>query len=76
VLSQDAGGAWGFWFGTQQRPYQLLHLPGEVRVCAGGDALNLRAAPSAGAAVTGTLPSGAIVTASRFVLEGTARPDP
>ncbi len=44
-LGQTPGREWQFWFGTQNITYQLTVLPGDMRVCAGGDGLNVRASP-------------------------------
>jgi hypothetical protein len=67
VLGREAGGEWGFWFGTRSFVYQLLELPGEMQVCA-ADGLDLHAEPSAGAAVSGRLAHLSPVTAEEFVL--------
>jgi hypothetical protein len=45
-----------------------LTLPGEMIVCAGGDGLNVRAAPSTDAPIVGTLSDLTIVTAVQFTL--------
>jgi len=67
VLGREAGGAWGFWFGTRGFVYQLLELPGEMKVCAVGG-LELRTEPSAAAAVSDRLAHLEVVTAEEFVL--------
>lgn len=77
VLGRDAGGEWGFWFGTRGFVYQLLRLPGEMKICAAPDGLDLRAGPSPGAAVGGRLAHLTTVRAEEFVLtEAGAAPSP
>ena len=44
VLGRTPGGEWQYWAGSQQ-PYLLVALPGDMRVCADGDGLNLRSEP-------------------------------
>lgn len=67
VLGREADGAWGFWFSTRGFIYQLLELPGAMDVCA-EDGLDLRAEPSAGAAVNGRVAHLTVVTAEEFLL--------
>lgn len=67
VLGRDPAGAWRFWFGSQNVFYQRLDLPGETVVCA-PDGLNVRSGPSTEAAIVGTLPDFARVTAVQFTL--------
>ena len=68
ILGRDPDGGWQFWFGTQNTVYQLLDLPGAMTVCADGDGLNIRAAPSTDAAIVMTLPDLTGVTAVQFTL--------
>jgi hypothetical protein len=68
ILGRTPAGDWEFWFGTQNIVYQLLNLPGQMIVCAGGDALNVRALPSLDGAILATLPDLTHVTAEQFAL--------
>lgn len=68
ILGRDASGTWKRWFSTQNTVYPLLALPGEMRVCAEGDRLNLRASPDTAAKAIAQLESGAIVRAEEFTL--------
>jgi len=68
LFGRTPDGAWDQWFGTQNIIYQPISLPGEARVCADGDGLNVRQAPSAGAPVVTLLPDGTTLTAEEFVL--------
>ena len=61
-------GTWGFWFGTQQGIYRAVDLPGDILVCSGADALNVRQAPSMSAAIVSSLKDGDRVRAEQFVL--------
>lgn len=67
VLGRDAAGEWGYWFGGQQY-YAPIILPSRGAVCANGDSLNLRAAPSTDAPVLSTLPEGTAVRLEEFIL--------
>lgn len=67
VLGRDPAGEWKFWFATQQA-YQLLVLPGDMLVCAEGDSLNVRSAPTTDAQVVGSLSDLTAVRAEEFVL--------
>jgi hypothetical protein len=68
VLGRDRDGAWAYWFGTVGFVYQLLRLPGEMKVCAAPDGLDLRAGPSPGAAVVGRLAHLTAVRAEELLL--------
>ncbi len=70
LFGRTADGGWDQWFGSQNIIYQPISLPGEARVCADGDSLNVRQAASAAAPIVGLLPDGAILTAEEFVLTG------
>jgi hypothetical protein len=59
---------WEFWFGTQNITYQLVVLPGDMRICAGGTGLFLRASPSMDSEALASLADDAVVTVDRFVL--------
>lgn len=76
VMGRDASGDWKPWFSTRATPYQRYTLPGELRVCADGDGLNLRARPNADAAVITLLPDGSTITAEEFVLTEPATTNP
>jgi hypothetical protein len=68
VLGRAQNGEWAFWFGTVGFVYQLLRLPGEMKVCAAPDGLDVRAAPAPSAAVVERLAHLTLVTAEEFVL--------
>ena len=68
ILGRDPGGVWRFWFGTQNVSYQLFALPGELIVCADGDGLNVRAAPSTDAEILDVLPDLTRAQAEQFTL--------
>lgn len=68
ALVRDEFGNGQPWLGFQNVVYQLLNLPGEMRVCAGGASLNVRAGWSVERAVIGSLADGAVVTVDWFVL--------
>lgn len=68
VLGRTADGAWEYWFGTQSPYALLLALPGDMRVCADGDGLNLRSEPAKDAPQVALLADGTIVRGDRFVL--------
>jgi hypothetical protein len=61
-------GSWGYWFGTQNTNHRLTLLPGELRVCADGDGLNIRERPDTSAAILAKLNDGTTMTAIQFVL--------
>lgn len=67
VLGRDPAGEWKFWFVGQQA-YQLLTLPGDMLVCAEGQGLNVRSAPTTNAPIVGSLQDLAPVRAEAFVL--------
>lgn len=77
VYGRTAGGEWKPWF-RSQNPFSLLFLPGEVRVCADGDGLNVRTQPSLSGPVVTTLADSTVARAEEFILDtpaasGTAR---
>jgi hypothetical protein len=67
-LGQTPAGEWQFWFGTQDITYQLTVLPGEMRVCAGGEGLKVRSSGAVEADVLTVLNDDAIITVDRFLL--------
>jgi len=67
VLGRTQDGEWKLWFSAQQM-YQLIALPGQVRVCADGQGLNLRKSPSQTAERIASIADNDVVTADRFVL--------
>ncbi len=67
-LGRTPEGEWEFWFGTQDITYRLTALPGEMRVCAGGAGLNLRASPSTDSEALAALPDDVGVAVDSFVL--------
>ena len=67
-LGQTPEGEWKFWFGTQAIAYQLTVLPGDMRVCAGGAGLNVRASSAAESESLALLNDGTIISVDRFVL--------
>jgi hypothetical protein len=67
-LGQTPEGEWKFWFGTQNIAYQLTVLPGDMRVCAGGAGLNVRASPAVEGESLTLLNDDAIISVDRFVL--------
>ena len=67
-LGQTPEGEWKFWFGTQSTAYQLTVLPGEMRVCAGGAGLNVRASSAAESESLALLNDDRIISVDRFVL--------
>jgi Bacterial SH3 domain len=68
LFGRTSDGAWDQWFGTQNIIYQPISLPGEARVCADGDGLNVRQAPSVSAPVARLLPDGTTLIVEEFVL--------
>ena len=68
VLGRTSDGGWGYWFAGQNLRYELLTLPGPMVVCAEGEGLNVRAAPSLDAEVVDALPDLAHVWAEEFLL--------
>jgi hypothetical protein len=67
-LGQTPEGEWKFWFGTQSTAYQLTVLPGDMRVCAGGAGLNVRASSAAESESLALLNDNTIISVDRFVL--------
>lgn len=68
VLGRGPAGEWKVWFRTQLSPYQLLRLPGNMRVCSEGAGLNVRSAPGTNAAIVGTLNEMDVAKGEEFVL--------
>ncbi len=66
VLGRDGDGVWQFYFRGQQY-YQLVRLPGNLLICAGGDGINVRAQPNTAAPVVASLPDGSSLRAEAFV---------
>ncbi len=67
-LGKTPEGEWKFWFGTQNITYQLTVLPGDMRVCAGGAGLNVRASPAVESEALTLLNDDTIISVDRFVL--------
>ena len=67
-LGQTPEGEWKFWFGTQNLTYQLTVLPGDMRVCAGGAGLNVRASSAVESEALTLLNDDTIISVDRFVL--------
>lgn len=68
VMALDQQDAWAVWLASQRDVYQLLELPGELRVCAGGEGTELREAPSPEAASVASAADGDLLEAESFVL--------
>jgi len=68
VMAAGEDGAWNLWFASQRDIYQLLNLPGELRVCSGGEGIALREAPSIEAASLASASDGDILQADSFLL--------
>jgi hypothetical protein len=68
LYGRTLNGEWKAWEHTQN-PFLLLGLPGNVRVCADGDGLNVRELPAQTGNVVQLLPDNTIARADRFVLE-------
>jgi hypothetical protein len=68
VMALDQDGAWAVWLASQRDVYQLLNLPGQLRVCGGGEGAELREAPSHEAASIATANDGDLLDAESFVL--------
>lgn len=68
VMALDQDGAWGVLLASQRDVYQLLDLPGELRVCSGGEGTALRDAPDADAAILASAVDDDILDAESFVL--------
>jgi hypothetical protein len=74
VMAKRNDGAWGFWLATQNA-YQLLFLPADVRICAGGEVLNVRPDPSIINSPVGALSHDALAAADQFVLTEPGTPE-
>lgn len=68
VYGRTAAGKWKPWF-RSQNAFSLLFLPGDVRICADGDGLNVRAEASLAGPVVTTLADGTVARAEEFVLD-------
>ena len=67
-LGQTPESEWKFWFGTQALTYQLTVLPGDMRVCAGGAGLNVRASSAVESESLALLNDDTIISVDRFLL--------
>ncbi|MFQ5880031.1 MAG: hypothetical protein ACE5IZ_07670 [Dehalococcoidia bacterium] len=67
VLGRDPAGEWKFWVAGQNYPH-MVTLPGDVLVCAEGERLNVRSAPTIHAPVVGKLNHLTTARAEEFVL--------
>jgi hypothetical protein len=67
-LGQTPEGEWKFWFGTQNITYQLTVLPGEMRVCASGEGLNVRESPDRESESLTLLNDDSVIGVDSFVL--------
>jgi hypothetical protein len=67
IVGRGPDGVWHVWFGSQQHSTDSVTLPRELRVCAGGDTLNVRAEPTTSSAIVAVLQDQALVYADRFV---------
>jgi hypothetical protein len=70
IWGRDSSCNWQRWFATQNVTYHALILPAEMRVCAGGDSVNVRSKPSVTSPSQGMLGPGSAVTAESFVFTG------
>lgn len=76
VLGRDEAGVWRRWFEYQDATYLLLELPGDLRVCAEGGKLELRAAPNPSAAVVVAINDQTLLHTEAFVLTQAETPGP
>lgn len=67
IVAKDANGAWKLFQQGQQFRQQVV-LPGDMKVCAEGTGLNLRAGPDTGATIVQLLPDETIVKGEEFTL--------
>ncbi len=74
VYGRTQAGEWKPWFRTQNA-FSLLFLPGDVRICADGDGLNVREQASLAGPVVTTLADNTIARAEEFVLDTAAASD-
>ncbi|MCA9829066.1 MAG: SH3 domain-containing protein [Dehalococcoidia bacterium] len=74
VYGRTQAGEWKPWFRTQNA-FSLLFLPGDVRICADGDGLNVREQASLAGPVLTTLADDTIARAEEFVLDTAASSD-
>jgi hypothetical protein len=68
VFGRTQAGEWQRWLDTQNS-FLLLFLPGDVRICAEGDGLNIRERPGVGGAVVTTLADDTVARVDQFILE-------
>ncbi|MGD9933993.1 MAG: SH3 domain-containing protein [Dehalococcoidia bacterium] len=68
VYGRNSDGEWKLWFRTQNA-FSLLFLPGDVRICADGDGLNVRSQASLAGPVVTTLADETVARAEEFVLD-------
>lgn len=67
-FGRTADADWVFWFATEQGPYVLKSLPGDLRACPDGDALVVYSRPTTKAPEVGDVPAGTVLRAEDFVL--------
>jgi hypothetical protein len=75
-LGKTPEGEWQYWYGAQSGTDHLTVLPGEMRICARGAGLNVRASPSADSEAVALLADDELVTVDRFVLTEPATESP
>jgi hypothetical protein len=68
VLGRDSGRAWRFWYATASPSYQLNVLPGDLRVCADGQGVDIREEPSAQSRSIARANDQTVLRADGFVL--------
>jgi hypothetical protein len=67
VMGRDQAGEWRRWMTTQQT-YVLLFLPGDLRVCADGEGVNVRELPSTEGKLVKTVADNTVLRAEQFIL--------
>ncbi len=68
LFGRNQSGEWIHWHDTQNT-FLLLFLPGDVRICADGDGLNVRELPTISAKVITTVPDESVARVDQFVLD-------
>jgi hypothetical protein len=68
VLGRVSDGSWQPWFRAQNVIYQLISLPGAMRVCAEGNLVDVRAGPTQSARTLDVLTDGTPLMADGFLL--------
>lgn len=68
IMGLDQDDEWVVWLASQRDLYQLLDLPGELRVCNDGEGTELRDAPSLEGASLALADDGEILAAESFLL--------